>query len=146
MTVPVLGGFIASTFDDLSADFHRPVYTSTSIYTKGWVGQKQKLESNDPPVLEIQSVARAVRRVVSNPIRETRPKPPKEAKMAYWTTRLFPGLFCQYATNGGWGFQVWAGGEPSKPLLPDIAHATQGCFVCHTPQKAQDYTFSTYIP
>ncbi len=52
----------------------------------------------------------------------------------------------KYATNGGWGFQVWAGGDPSKPLLPDAAHATQACFVCHTPQQAQDYTFSTYIP
>ncbi|MGA2096047.1 MAG: cytochrome P460 family protein [Candidatus Acidiferrum sp.] len=52
----------------------------------------------------------------------------------------------KYATNGGWGFQVWAGGDPSKPLVPDAGHATQACFVCHTPQKDQDYTFSTYIP
>jgi hypothetical protein len=52
----------------------------------------------------------------------------------------------KYATNGGWGFQVWDGGDPSKPLVPDAAHATQACFVCHTPQKANDYTFSTYIP
>jgi hypothetical protein len=52
----------------------------------------------------------------------------------------------KYSTNGGWGFQVWAGGDPSKPLLPDAAHATQACFVCHTPQKDKDYTFSTYIP
>jgi cytochrome P460 len=52
----------------------------------------------------------------------------------------------KYSTNGGWGFQVWAGGDPSKPLVPDAAHATQACFVCHTPQKDQDYTFSTYIP
>jgi hypothetical protein len=52
----------------------------------------------------------------------------------------------KYATTGGWGFQVWAGGDPSKPLVPDAAHAVQACFVCHTPQKAQDYTFSTYIP
>jgi hypothetical protein len=52
----------------------------------------------------------------------------------------------KYETTGGWGFQVWAGGEPSKPLVPDASHAVQGCFACHTPQKAQDYTFSTYIP
>jgi hypothetical protein len=52
----------------------------------------------------------------------------------------------KYATTGGWGFQVWAGGDPSKPLIPDSAHAIPACFVCHTPQKAQDYTFSTYIP
>ena len=52
----------------------------------------------------------------------------------------------KYSTNGGWGFQVWADGDPSRPLLPDAAHATQACFVCHTPQKDRDYTFSTYIP
>lgn len=52
----------------------------------------------------------------------------------------------KYATNGGWGFQVWAGGDPSKPLVPDAAHATPTCFVCHTPQKSQGFTFSTYIP
>ena len=52
----------------------------------------------------------------------------------------------KYATTGGWGFQVWAGGDPSKPLVPDSAHAVQACFICHTPQKAQDFTFSTYIP
>jgi hypothetical protein len=49
----------------------------------------------------------------------------------------------KYASTGGWGFQVWAGGDPSKPLVAD---AKQPCFVCHTPQKAQDFTFSTYIP
>jgi hypothetical protein len=52
----------------------------------------------------------------------------------------------KYATTGGWGFQVWGGGDISKPLVPDAAHAVPACFVCHTPQKGQDYTFSTYIP
>jgi hypothetical protein len=52
----------------------------------------------------------------------------------------------KYAKTGGWGFQVWAVGDPSKPLIPDAAHAAQACFACHTPQKAQDYTFSTYVP
>jgi hypothetical protein len=52
----------------------------------------------------------------------------------------------KYALTGGWGFQVWAGGDPSKPQVPDIAHSVQACFVCHTPEKAQDYVFSTYIP
>jgi hypothetical protein len=52
----------------------------------------------------------------------------------------------KYPTTGGWGFQVWAGGDPSKPLVPDAAHAIPACFECHTPQKDQDYTFSTYIP
>jgi hypothetical protein len=52
----------------------------------------------------------------------------------------------KYPTTGGWGFQVWAGGDVSKPLVPDAAHAVTACFMCHTPQKGQDYTFSTYIP
>ena len=52
----------------------------------------------------------------------------------------------KYATTGGWGFQVWAAGDPTKPQVPDIAHSVEACFVCHTPQKSQDYTFSTYIP
>jgi len=52
----------------------------------------------------------------------------------------------KYAMNGGWGFQVWAGGDPSKPLVPTAVAATTACFACHTPQQAQDYVFSTYIP
>jgi hypothetical protein len=52
----------------------------------------------------------------------------------------------KYATTGGWGFQVWAAGDPTKPLIPDNDHAIKACFECHTPQKARDYTFSTYIP
>jgi Cytochrome P460 len=52
----------------------------------------------------------------------------------------------KYTATGGWGFQVWAGGDPSKPLIPDTPHAIQACFVCHSPQQAQDFVFSTYIP
>ena len=52
----------------------------------------------------------------------------------------------KYTATGGWGFQVWAGGDPSKPLVPDTPHAIQACFVCHSPQQAQDFVFSTYIP
>lgn len=52
----------------------------------------------------------------------------------------------KYAATGGWGFQAWAGGDLSKPLVADVAHAVQACFACHTPQKDQDYTFSAYIP
>ena len=48
----------------------------------------------------------------------------------------------RYASTGGWGFQAWAGGDPGKPLVTDSAKA---CFTCHTPQKANDYTFSTYL-
>jgi len=52
----------------------------------------------------------------------------------------------KYPTTGGWGFQVWAAGDPSKPLVPDTVHAVKACFACHTPRKDHDYTFSTYIP
>jgi Cytochrome P460 len=52
----------------------------------------------------------------------------------------------RYPTTGGWGFQVWLASDLSKPLVPDAAHAVKACFECHTPQKAQDFTFSTYIP
>ncbi len=51
-----------------------------------------------------------------------------------------------YPATGGWGFQVWAGGDPTKPLVPDNAHAVKACFTCHIPQKDRDYTFSTNIP
>jgi hypothetical protein len=51
----------------------------------------------------------------------------------------------KYPTTGGWGFQVFSAGDPPKPLLPYTAHAIQACFTCHMPQKAQDYTYSTYI-
>jgi Cytochrome P460 len=52
----------------------------------------------------------------------------------------------RYPTTGGWGFQAWAGGDRTKPLVPDAAHAVKACFTCHIPQKSRDYTFSTYIP
>jgi len=49
----------------------------------------------------------------------------------------------KYAATGGWGFQVWAGGDPKKPIVTDAA--TQ-CFGCHTSRKDHQYVFSTYIP
>lgn len=48
----------------------------------------------------------------------------------------------KYESTGGWGFQVWAGGDPKKPLATD---PVKMCFACHTPQKANDYVFSTYL-
>ena len=51
----------------------------------------------------------------------------------------------KYASTGGWGFQVWLGGDPAKPVVTDTASAVKACFTCHTPQKANDYTFSTYL-
>ena len=49
----------------------------------------------------------------------------------------------KYASTGGWGFQAWAGGDPTKPLVTDAA---KQCFGCHQPKKHQDYVYSTYIP
>jgi hypothetical protein len=49
----------------------------------------------------------------------------------------------KYASTGGWGFQFFADGDANKKIVTD---ATKQCFACHTPQKAQDYVYSTYIP
>lgn len=48
----------------------------------------------------------------------------------------------KYAATGGWGFQVWLGGDPAKPAVTDAA---KQCFGCHEPKKDQDYVFSTYL-
>lgn len=49
----------------------------------------------------------------------------------------------KYAATGGWGFQVWAGGDPKKPIVTDAA--TQ-CFGCHASHKDNQYVVSTYLP
>jgi hypothetical protein len=51
----------------------------------------------------------------------------------------------KYASTGGWGFQLWEGGDPNykKPVVTDAA---KQCFECHQPKKDRDYVFSTYIP
>jgi len=49
----------------------------------------------------------------------------------------------KYASTGGWGFQFWVGGDPTKPVVTDAA---KQCFACHQPKKDQDYVYSTYIP
>jgi Cytochrome P460 len=49
----------------------------------------------------------------------------------------------KYASTGGWGFQAWLGGDPTKPLVTD---PTKQCFECHQARKDQDYVYSTYIP
>ena len=48
----------------------------------------------------------------------------------------------KYATTGGWGFQAWPGGDPTRPVVDD---SLKQCFACHVPQKANDYVFSTYL-
>jgi hypothetical protein len=49
----------------------------------------------------------------------------------------------KYASTGGWGFQFFAGGDATKPIVTDAA---KQCFECHVPEKSQDYVYSTYIP
>jgi hypothetical protein len=49
----------------------------------------------------------------------------------------------KYSSTGGWGFQLWEGGDPKKPVVTDAA---KQCFECHQPKKDQDYVYSTYIP
>jgi hypothetical protein len=49
----------------------------------------------------------------------------------------------KYQSTGGWGFQLFVGGDPKKPLVTDAA--TQ-CFGCHESRKENDYVFSTFIP
>ena len=49
----------------------------------------------------------------------------------------------KYASTGGWGFQLFEGGDPKKPQVTDAA---KQCFACHQPKKDQDYVYSTYIP
>jgi hypothetical protein len=49
----------------------------------------------------------------------------------------------KYAATGGWGFQLWAGGDPAKPIVTDAA---KQCFGCHTQQKDHQFVFSTYLP
>ena len=46
----------------------------------------------------------------------------------------------KYSSTGGWGFQLFEGGDP---LVTDAA---KQCFACHQPKKDQDYVYSTYIP
>jgi hypothetical protein len=48
----------------------------------------------------------------------------------------------KYASTGGWGFQAWLGGDPTKPI---VTEPVKQCFACHTSQSANDYVFSTYL-
>jgi hypothetical protein len=49
----------------------------------------------------------------------------------------------KYASTGGWGFELWLGGDPNRKFVTDPA---KQCFECHQPKKDQDYVYSTYIP
>lgn len=45
----------------------------------------------------------------------------------------------RFAETGGWGFEGFAGGDPTKPVVEDPAIA---CYQCHTSQADRDYVFS----
>lgn len=46
----------------------------------------------------------------------------------------------KYAATAGWGFEAFAGGDKSRPVVrQDAANA---CFACHTSQKDRDHVFS----
>jgi hypothetical protein len=46
----------------------------------------------------------------------------------------------RYEATGGWGFEGFAGGDPSKPVVG--AEAATACYACHTSQAGSDYVFS----
>lgn len=45
-----------------------------------------------------------------------------------------------YAGTGGWGFEGFAGGDRSRPVVGK--EADKACFQCHTSQRDHDYVFS----
>ncbi len=46
----------------------------------------------------------------------------------------------KYAATGGWGFEAFGGGDPTRPVVG--AGAATACYACHAPEKAHDYVFS----
>lgn len=46
----------------------------------------------------------------------------------------------KYAATGGWGFEGFAGGDPSTRAVG--ADAATACYACHTSEKDHDYVFS----
>jgi hypothetical protein len=49
----------------------------------------------------------------------------------------------KYAATGGWGFEAFAGGDPTQRVVKDAATE---CFQCHASQQASDYVFSKWRP
>jgi hypothetical protein len=49
----------------------------------------------------------------------------------------------RYKDTGGWGWQLFAAGDPAKPAVKDAAAE---CFACHQSQKASDFVFSKWRP
>jgi hypothetical protein len=49
----------------------------------------------------------------------------------------------KYSSTGGWGFEEWAEGDPTRPL---VTNPTKQCFECHEAKKDRDYVYSAFIP
>lgn len=49
----------------------------------------------------------------------------------------------KYSATGGWGFEAFAGGDPSQRAVKDAA---KECFQCHAAQRATGYVFSKWRP
>jgi hypothetical protein len=48
----------------------------------------------------------------------------------------------RYAATGGWGFEGFAAGDPTRRAVG--ANAKTACFDCHAPLKQTGYVFSTW--
>lgn len=48
----------------------------------------------------------------------------------------------KYATTGGWGFEGFVAGDPTRRAVG--ANAKTACFDCHASQKSTSYVFSTW--
>ncbi|MCX8052077.1 MAG: cytochrome P460 family protein [Chlorobi bacterium] len=46
-----------------------------------------------------------------------------------------------YKETGGWGFEAFAGGDPTKRVVKD---PVKDCYTCHTGQAHRDYVFSQW--
>ena len=47
----------------------------------------------------------------------------------------------KFAATGGWGFEGFAAGDPTKRAVG--GNAATACYSCHTAQKSKDYVFSS---
>jgi len=48
----------------------------------------------------------------------------------------------RYAATGGWGFEGFAAGDPTRRMAG--ANAKEACFACHAPRADTAYVFSTW--
>jgi len=48
----------------------------------------------------------------------------------------------RFKETGGWGFEAFAAGDPSRPVVGRTA--ATACFSCHASQKDHDFVFSSW--